>query len=158
MNNYLLKKQQGFSLVELAIVIAITGIIFSAALPDLSSLYEKSEKDTLIQELEKNIKLARSEAINRKESIGIYPNSAWKDGWQIKTMGSTPEVLHSNNNSTKTLLLSSSDFTSSAPLEFNFRGTANSTGAFKVAVGGCDEMTLTINLAGQLTKQTHTCL
>lgn len=95
-----LKRQNGFSLIELMTVLVILGILASVALPSYRSFVITSGIATQSNLLQGHLSLARSEAISRGIPVSICrstdgasctsgssagANTGWGDGWIIFT-------------------------------------------------------------------------
>ncbi len=87
-----IKQFQGFTLIELIIVLAIGGILFSSALPAFSRLIAKNQQTAQLHTLFHHHQLARSEAIRTNLAVLLCksndaqhctPKSKWSDGWII---------------------------------------------------------------------------
>ena len=72
MNNH--KNNNGFTLIELMVTIAIVGVFASIALPSFSSLIESNRISTATNELVSNLLFARSEALKRRNNVTICPS------------------------------------------------------------------------------------
>ena len=70
-----LKKNTGFTLIEIMVTVAIVGIFASIAIPSFSSLIENNRVNTATNELVSNLLLARSEALKRRNTVTICPSS-----------------------------------------------------------------------------------
>ncbi|MCW8931965.1 MAG: GspH/FimT family protein [Gammaproteobacteria bacterium] len=86
------KNNDGFSLIELIIVISIIGILFSSALPAFSKMLARNQQMTQLHTLFHHHQLARSEAIKSNQSVILCKSddgqhckskSKWSDGWII---------------------------------------------------------------------------
>lgn len=106
------RRQHGFTLVELFVVVALLAVLAALAAPNLQSLVQRWRVLTTVHTFESSLYLARSEAIKRGGRIVIrkLPNASgctlaatreeWGCGW---------EVFHDENdngarNGTETLL------------------------------------------------------
>lgn len=69
MNN----KQNGFTLLELMVTVAIVGIIASIALWNSSDMLEENRAENFLLELKRNITYARSQAASTDEIVIICP-------------------------------------------------------------------------------------
>lgn len=92
MNTTLKTTYHGFTLVELMIVLAIAGILFSTALPSFSKMLAKNQQTAQLYTLFQHHQLARSEAIKNNQNVLLCkssngqectPHSKWSDGWII---------------------------------------------------------------------------
>lgn len=89
-----MKKQNGFTLIELIVVVAIFGIMASIAVPNYSSFIRRNQQSSAYNNLVGTISLARIEAVKRSKVITLCissnqiicdPNNAtdWSDGWIV---------------------------------------------------------------------------
>lgn len=92
----LYKKNQGFTLIELVMVMAIVAIVLAVGIPSMQSMARTSYTPTLSNEFLKALAMARNEAIKRGYPVYICstvnPTAAspacslagstnWEDGW-----------------------------------------------------------------------------
>ncbi|TAK65675.1 MAG: prepilin-type N-terminal cleavage/methylation domain-containing protein [Betaproteobacteria bacterium] len=77
--------QEGFTLIEILIVIAIVGILASIAAPSFNELIKSQRIKSMATDLNSSLTLARSEAIKRNKNVTMSPVTvgSWQDGWQI---------------------------------------------------------------------------
>jgi type IV fimbrial biogenesis protein FimT len=86
-----MKKQSGFTLLELIIAMVIVGILATLAVPGFSSLMQSNNLSTKYNNLAGNISLARMEAVKRSTPIVLCASSNesscnstdWSDGWLV---------------------------------------------------------------------------
>ena len=77
-------RQQGFSLIELLMGLAITGIVLHLISPTYGALIESNQREQAAQALFSGIRTARSEAITRNQAVVIHGiNGDWSQGWRI---------------------------------------------------------------------------
>ena len=77
-------RQQGFSLIELLMGLAITGIVLHWASPAFALLIESNQREQAAQTLFSGVRSARSEAIVRNQAVVIHGiNGDWSQGWRI---------------------------------------------------------------------------
>ena len=83
-------KNRGFTVIELMIVVAITGIVLGAGAPTFTDMITSNTIDSNRDALFTDLRYARTEAVKRGETVGICKstnlascnNSAeWANGW-----------------------------------------------------------------------------
>ncbi|EJM52422.1 GspH/FimT family pseudopilin [Pseudomonas sp. GM48] len=77
-------RQQGFSLIELLMGLAITGIVLHLVTPAFATLIESNQREQAAQALFSGIRTARTEAIVRNQAVVIHAiDGDWSQGWRI---------------------------------------------------------------------------
>jgi type IV fimbrial biogenesis protein FimT len=77
-------RQQGFSLIELLMGLAITGIVLQLVSPAFATLIESNQSQQAAQALFSGIRTARTEAIVRNQAVVIHGiNGDWSQGWRM---------------------------------------------------------------------------
>ncbi|MBT7409438.1 MAG: prepilin-type N-terminal cleavage/methylation domain-containing protein [Methylococcales bacterium] len=72
---------QGFSLIELMVVIAIIAIVLGVAIPNLSTMVNNSRLDMGINELTTSLSAVRLEALKRRRAVSICGRGTSKSSW-----------------------------------------------------------------------------
>lgn len=76
---------KGFNVVELMLVVAILGLLATAALPAMTSTIHRMRVRTAADAITSSLYLARSEAIKRAGGVTIQPAGAtWNTGWIVR--------------------------------------------------------------------------
>lgn len=88
------RRQAGFTVTELMVVVAIVGIIGAIAAPDMVEMIRRQRVKTAAFDLYAGLSIARSEAIKRNLTVRITPNSGnWTQGFVAQD--STDRVVRS---------------------------------------------------------------
>ena len=74
-----MRKIQGFTLIELMVVIAIIAIVAMIAAPNLSDAIEKRQIERTTTDFEKALTQARSDAVLNRKKITIHLNASGQD-------------------------------------------------------------------------------
>ncbi len=100
------KRQHGFTLVELLVVLAISAIILSIAVPSFINIISNSRVETAVNEVVVAINLAKSEAVKTGQTTVFCQSStgtecssdrtAWADGWILFSDTDGDKVLDDN--------------------------------------------------------------
>ncbi len=89
---FIKKIKTGFSLTELLVVVTLSSLLASIALPHFGNLLDRFRLATASRTLVSAIALARSEAIRRGVRVDLVPatNHDWSRGWLV--------IIDANNN------------------------------------------------------------
>jgi type IV fimbrial biogenesis protein FimT len=146
-----MKKNSGFTLLELLITVALVSIVMAIAIPSMSTFNQNDRLTTNINALIGHMALARSEAVKRSQQVSICVSndtatctggSDWEDGWIIYidadgsgTFDASEEVLRAQQalGGSQTL----TPTTIASQVTYDYRGFATSTGSFQL----CDNRT-----------------
>ena len=163
-----MKKQNGFTLLELIIAIAIVGILASIAVPSYSTFISKNRLSSVYNGLAGTISLARLEAVKRSQVITLCisndqatcdPTTAtnWGAGYIVfadldgdgivditSDPATTDTVLKVEPAANSTISITSTDFGSR--LSFAPRGRLRTQGSIVICNGDNTKESLALNL------------
>lgn len=143
---------RGFTLVELMIIVAILAIITVVAVPTASRMSKNQLSDRLYQELQLDLRYARSHASTTARQIRFEPVASWQQGWQIVDQTDN-RVIRKRSHTLDAGLISSADISSATPLIFAPDGSSNADATLVINVPGCTGLrvrSLMINRIGQI--------
>ena len=83
------RQVRGFTLIELVAVVAITGIVTTAAVPSLNGLIDTHRIDGVATQMASDLQFARSEAVLRNQSVRV--------SFQTDGAGSACYVIHTGS-------------------------------------------------------------
>jgi len=152
-----MKKQTGFTIIELIVTLAMVAILAGFAVPALQDLISNNRSTAQANSFLTALTLARSEAIKRRESVSVVAaddssgTNEWGPGWEIQDSAGNPiRVFEATTGST----LDSQDDVSS--VSFDLNGMATSSLKFELMPDNndtefarCIEMTKTGRAAVQ---------
>ena len=95
--------QEGFSLIELLVTLAVAAILFAAAMPAMRTLVQNGRASTQANSLVLSLNYALSEAIKRDLPGGVTVcasanqltcsgTSAWSEGWIVQSRVGDPPL------------------------------------------------------------------
>lgn len=173
-----MKKNYGFTLIELMVVTAIIGLIAVVGTPQMRTYFSNSASNSAQQRLFINLMQARNHAIDRQVAITLAPNDKtkgngtlasgggvnWALGWNVFIDGnnnnsydltSADDILIAQQSSFGTDIQIRSlagTLDSSKPIIFEPTGAARNAGTLAIASNGCfglNAHTIQINTIGQ---------
>lgn len=93
-------RNQGFTLIELIVTLAILGVVTSIAVPAFGNMIEINRQDALKDEVESTLHNARAQAVLQRRTIeicgstdGTTCSTNWTDGWLVRTTAGQPLQL-----------------------------------------------------------------
>lgn len=75
-----MNKQEGFTLIELMVTVAVLVIVLSIAIPSFSNMLLNNRISTAAHEVQAAMQIARSEAVKRKSTVKLCRANAGLDG------------------------------------------------------------------------------
>jgi len=79
-----MRRQAGFTIVEMMLVVLIIGILSALAVPSMRSLIRTQQVKTISFDVFASLTLARSEALKRNVSVTMAPGGGgWATGWTV---------------------------------------------------------------------------
>jgi type IV fimbrial biogenesis protein FimT len=156
--------QRGFTLLELMVTIGMAGILFGVGVPSFVRLVESNRATAHTNELVNAVNIARSEAIQRGETITVCSSTDaatcstdvdWSTGWVVLAADGTPLRAWSAVGVAGTLVGSADN------IQFQGRGWVSSAATtFALRMPRCDGTEgrdLSINLAGRVSVARVAC-
>ncbi|MCY7354477.1 MAG: GspH/FimT family pseudopilin [Lysobacter sp.] len=172
----LCKRTNGFTLVELMVVIAIVAVLATLALPSFEGSMRSNRVATTTNEMMASLALARSEAIRSSRSSRVCASSdgatcvgTWNDGWIVATdmdaNRATWEQLVRVVQAHPKMAIAGAGGTSATIITYDYRGRPNNGGVnrtISVQPDTCPSgqkliRTMTLNGVGQINMTKGTC-
>lgn len=145
----MMRRDSGFTLVELLIAVAVTGVLLSIATPGFQSLMQDARQVTSYNKVANVLRFARSEAIKRSVAVSVCPRASnttcgtdWSKGMLVyddATANGAPGVLDGTDSVVRVAKMNPAGITVSASaiirpqtsaskqnsIRFNGRGQTN---------------------------------
>jgi type IV fimbrial biogenesis protein FimT len=86
MNGHSVPPKQGFSIVELMVIVSIAGVLLAIGVPSFMTMIQNHKLTVATNALFSAVNLARSEAIHRGARVDLVPagdGSNWQNGWLV---------------------------------------------------------------------------
>lgn len=138
---------QGFTLLELLVTIAIAAIVMAIGIPNYKSVISRNRLTSYNNEVITSLNFARSEAVKRGESVsmrkldtdsatGTTDTVEWEDGWDVFTDADSDGKFETGDTLLRTFdplpqgytLRGNNNFTNF--IRFTSRGQSNQNGSF----------------------------
>lgn len=162
-----MKRQEGFSLIELMIAAIILAILIATSVPAYNSLFGRKTISAVGKGFERSLQLARTEAVQRSTNVRVLPVIAgnnWAQGWRIEftNAGGNIELIRQFDALPNNPQFTSNDFSMAAPLTFEPNGQASDQGSFELRYANCDThdeiITYNILLSGLVRRTVGACI
>lgn len=150
--------KNGFTLIELMVVVAIVAITMALVVPALSTTSANNQSDNLALELESDLIFVRNRARTYAITVRMEPVTNWSSGWQI--LDANDQILRSKSLDSTQVSIVSDQYSAGNPFQVDAKGRVESNGDFTVKSNNCKgnhEHTISINFIGQITKSTGSC-
>lgn len=149
-----MKRQSGFSLVELMAVVAVLIVLAGVGLPSMTQMIVNQRIKTTSSDLFASILRTRSEAIKRNTDVSMTPTTNWSTGWTIPSPNAGEPALATFVTRSSIVVNGPAGgitFTSAGRL----KGNANPT--FNVSSTQGTPRCITIDLGGRPNVQPKSC-
>lgn len=150
------RRAKGFTLIELLITVTLVGILAAIAVPNFSSMIQKSKADSEVSDLQRALNFARLEAINRGVNMTVLPSTgtAWTTELKVVLSSDTNTATRvvAPMSSGATVTMATTTGTSVSALQFNNLGglSAPAEAVVMTYTLGSNVRTLNIGLNGRI--------
>jgi len=143
-----MKKQNGFTLIELMVAIAVFAVTVTFAVPNLRDFIANNRIISKTNDFVSSLHVARSESVKRKVTVTVCGSSdgatcntaSWENGWIVFTDidadasvdAGVDELLVVNGSLGNNISLRNAGFTQTTRVQYGSRGTIDSAGSFKI--------------------------
>jgi len=171
-----MKKNSGFTLVEMLLTVAVISIVMAFALPSMRAFSQNDRLTTNVNSMVGHLAYARSEAVKRSQQVSVCVSNntetpapsctggSWEDGWLVYIDADASNTFDANEIVIKAHapLTGDNRLTPTAlgvQITYNNRGfLASSTGSMQLcdARNGPHGKTLTLTATGRVRLETDT--
>ena len=150
------RRAKGFTLIELLITVTLVGILAAIAVPNFSSIIQKSKADAEVSDLQRALNFARLEAINRGVNMSVLPTSgtAWTTELKVVLSSDTTTAIRivAAMSSGATVTMATAGGVSVSSLQFNNLGglSAPADAVVMTYTLGSNVRTVNIGLNGRI--------
>ncbi|GMQ96708.1 MAG: hypothetical protein BMS9Abin15_0384 [Gammaproteobacteria bacterium] len=151
------RRNTGFSILELMIVVAIVGIMVVIGVPSMQSFIKNSCLSTGTSNLVVSLSLARSESIKRRATVSLFASNAagnneWGSGWAVFLDADNDGTLDAGETTLRAITLDCTQTTidetgNRTSFRFTSGGTVDQSGQFDICDDRAGETGRQINLS-----------
>ncbi|NKF51002.1 prepilin-type N-terminal cleavage/methylation domain-containing protein [Shewanella sp. WXL01] len=166
-----MKRQNGFTVVELMVTLIVAGILIAVAVPSLTNLYYGTRAKSAISGIESAIMFGRSQAVSFSRNVSICPGTGggctgdWIDGYNVILDSASNGTKDANTDALRVLDgFNDKDFikvSTSSPISFNADGMLNGTS--QITINYCPESKtseyskgIVVSVSGKISSATTT--
>ena len=80
-----INKNLGFSLIELMVTVAVSGLLIAYAIPSFNTWIQDSKTRTIAESLQNGIRLAQTEAVNKGRQVAFFVTNAQPSAVAVAT-------------------------------------------------------------------------
>ncbi|KFE56741.1 GspH/FimT family pseudopilin [Pseudomonas syringae] len=150
------RRAKGFTLIELLITVTLVGILAAIAVPNFSSMIQKSKADSEVSDLQRALNFTRLEAINRGVNMTVLPSTGatWTTELKVVLSSDTTTAIRvvAPMSSGAKVAMATTGGTSVSALQFNNLGglSAPAEAVVMTYTLGSNVRTLNIGLNGRI--------
>lgn len=155
------RRPDGFSLVELMVVLAISTILMTIAIPSFKTFIDRQKVTTVASDLYASVAFTRAEAIRRGARVYLLPKDGltWESGWVVQTdLTNAATIVYSRDAVPTRLQITQSFKPNNSDLSLAYDGNGRtssksnsqvvSSGSWNIAIG-VEQRNLVINTLGR---------
>lgn len=152
-------RHAGFTLVEMAVVVAILAVLLGVALPAMNEFIVNQRVRGAAMDLVATLLLARSEAIKQNGNVSVVSTSTttnWNSGWRI--VGTDGTTIR-NQESYSGIQISAAISAGSASVVFDRTGRVSGTVAIEISgpTSSYAKRCISVGLSGQPKSTVGAC-
>jgi len=154
-----LRRAQGFTMIELMVVVTIVAVLTALATPSFKDFVLGQRVKNASFDLAGNLLLARSEAIKRNTNVTLAPKDTsvgWVGGWNVTFVTGTVTSTLAEQVAYSGLTLTGP----ASPASVIYQGTSGRPGAGKASFqlsGGSTTRCVTVDLSGMTSTKAGAC-
>jgi type IV fimbrial biogenesis protein FimT len=149
-----MRRHQGFTLLELMVVLSILGIMLAVGIPGFRDFISNQRAKSASYELITSLMMARSEAVKRNATVKVEPVTAntWTSGWNVTVVSSSATLQNQDTLNGLTITGSAASIT--------FSGAGRPTGGaatWEISSNNLHTRCVKLDLAGVPSSTSGAC-